>query len=183
MNFDVHSLETAPAEAREALQAAQAQYGFIPNLFGVMANAPPLLEAYRSLGKLFSSTSFSPLEQQVVLLAASAVNRCEYCMAAHSMAAKMHNMPEDVLRAMREGQPIEDERLEALRSLTEEIVETRGWPEPASIDAFLNAGFAPPQVFEIILGVGMKTLSNYTNHLAQTPLDPPFAPQAWTPPN
>ena len=35
---------------------------------------------------------------------------------------------------------------------------------------------------EILVGVMLKTLSNYTNHLAHTPLDAVFAPNAWHPP-
>ena len=31
-----------------------------------------------------------------------------------------------------------------------------------------------------VLGVGMKTLSNYTNHIAHTPLDPAWQEQEWT---
>ncbi len=32
---------------------------------------------------------------------------------------------------------------------------------------------------EVVLGIGMKTLSNYTNHLAETPLDAQFQPVTW----
>ena len=36
------------------------------------------------------------------------------------------------------------------------------------------------QVLEVILGIAYKTLSNYTNHLVDTPVDEAFAKQAWT---
>ena len=32
----------------------------------------------------------------------------------------------------------------------------------------------------LILGIGFKTLSNYTNHVADTPLDQAFAKAAWS---
>jgi hypothetical protein len=38
-------------------------------------------------------------------------------------------------------------------------------------------------VLDVILGVGVKTLSNYTNHIAHTPLDPAWADQEWAPPS
>ncbi|MEL6597721.1 MAG: carboxymuconolactone decarboxylase family protein, partial [Pseudomonadota bacterium] len=33
---------------------------------------------------------------------------------------------------------------------------------------------------EVILGVAQKVLSNYTNHIAQTPVDPAFTKFTWT---
>ncbi|MGH3432460.1 MAG: hypothetical protein ACRDQB_06455 [Thermocrispum sp.] len=41
-------------------------------------------------------------------------------------------------------------------------------------------GFTRRQVLDVLAGVAMKTLSNYANHLAHTPLDDAFAAQAWT---
>ena len=47
---------------------------------------------------------------------------------------------------------------------------------------FQNAGFSKAQVLEVILAASYKTLSNYINHVADTPLDDAFASQAWVPP-
>lgn len=179
MKLNVHSTESAPAEARAELRAVREQYGFLPNLMGVMANAPPLLKAYLALNELFQQTTLSPTEQQVVLLTISEANRCEYCVAAHTVTARMHKVPHGVIESIRSGQPIADDRLDALRSLTAEIVEIRGWPNQSTIDDFLSAGFTASQMLEVVLAVGMKTLSNYTNHLAQTPLDSQFSAAAW----
>ena len=182
MNLHVHTQESAPAEARGDLQAVAERYGFVPNLMGVMAGAPSLLKAYLQIGELFSRTSLTPVEQQVVLLTVSASNRCDYCMAAHSVVARMQKVPEEVVRALRDGVPLADARLEALRALTADIVERRGWPPEQSVAAFLAAGYANEQFLEVVLGVGMKTLSNYTNHIAHTPLDPQFVAAAWSAP-
>ncbi len=54
--------------------------------------------------------------------------------------------------------------------------------EYEEIDAFLAAGFEREQVLDVRVGVAYKTLSNYTNHLAGTPLDGAFAVFAWEPP-
>mgnify|MGYP006989125510 FL=1 len=37
------------------------------------------------------------------------------------------------------------------------------------------------QILEIILGLSFKKLSNYVNHVVDTPLDDAFAPKAWKP--
>lgn len=177
--FPVHSLDTAPEAAKPILTAAQKGMGFVPNLFRVMAEAPAAVEAYATLMDIFERTSFNATEKQTVILAASYVNKCDYCMAAHSTVATMQKMPANVLEALRNGTPLEDARLEALARLTREIVETRGWPSEEAKSAFTAAGFTAAQYLEVVLGVSMKTLSNYVNHAADTPLDEAFAAQQW----
>ena len=173
------TLNTAKGKAHNILQSTQENFGFVPNLIGTMANAPALAAAYLAIGKLFEESSFSPTEQQVVLLAVSRFNECTYCVAAHSTIAQMQNVPNDVVQAIRNDQPIEDSRLESLRRLTTDIVQSRGWPSEQSISDFLASGYVESQILEVVLGVGMKTLSNYTNHLADTELDPAFSANAW----
>lgn len=180
--FDIHTPETAPEASRPILEGAQKALGFVPNLYGTFAGAPALLQAYTQVGQLFDQTSFTPTERQVVLLATSFVNGCDYCMAAHSTIAAMQKLPADVVQALRDGEPIADPKLEALRRFTVQLVEKRGWADDADVDAFLAAGYTKEQVLEVVLGVGMKTLSNFTNHLGATPLDAAFQPQAWSRP-
>lgn len=179
MAFSVHSPDTAPDGARETLDRARAAYGFVPNLLGVMAEAPALAEAYLTLSGLFDETSLTTLERQVVLLTVSRENGCEYCVAAHSVVAGMQGAPADVVAALRGGEPLEDHRLEALRRFTSTLVNSRGWASDEDVHALLRAGYTRRHVLEVVLGVGLKTLSNYTNHLAETPLDAAFAQAAW----
>ena len=40
-------------------------------------------------------------------------------------------------------------------------------------------GYCEQQVLEIILGVGLKSIANYINHIAKTQLDDAFAAVAW----
>lgn len=179
--FDVHTKETAPTASTELLASAEKAYGFIPNLLGVMAESPATLGAYLSIGQLFEKSSFSPTEQQIVILTTSRFNECDYCMAAHSVIAGMQKVPTDIVDAIRDDRPIDDARLEALRIFTRTVVEKRANLSTGDIAAFLAADYTKEQVLEVIFGVSFKTLSNYVNHVAGTPLDDAFATQAWTP--
>jgi len=85
-----------------------------------------------------------------------------------------------VIDAIRAGEPIDDAKLEALRQLTQALVRGRGHAE-AEIAAFVEAGYEPSQVLEVLIGISLKTLSNYTNHIVETPLDDAFAARAWEP--
>lgn len=174
MSYRVHTINTAPAAARQTLEASTRAFGFLPNLLGVMAEAPALLKAYPALIALFDETSLTPVERQVVLLSASVENGCDYCMAAHTAIAAMQGVPVDVVQALRQGRRIDNGRLEALRRFTSALVTTRGRVSASDMDAFLDAGYSRAQVLEVVLGVGAKTLSNYTNHLAETPVDAAF---------
>ena len=180
-NFPVHNTESAPAASRETMAAVQKKFGFVPNLIGILAESPAALKGYLTVADSFSGSSLSPVEQQVVLVATSVENGCAYCVAAHSMLYRHAGGDEASLRALREGEPIADSRLEALRRFTREVVEKRGWAGEKSLRAFLDAGFTRPQVLEVILGVTQKTLSNYINHLAETPVDAAFGNFEWQP--
>lgn len=180
MSYPMHTPDTAPEAAKEPLAKAQRAFGFVPNLLAVMASAPTLLKAYMTLGALFDESSFTPAERQVVLLEVSYQNGCDYCVAAHTVIAGMQGVPASAVDAVRGGHPIADQRLEALRQFTAAVVESRGWPSENHTRAFFGAGYTQAQALEVILGVGMKTLSNYTNHIAGTPLDAAFSKAAWS---
>ena len=179
MKFEVHTKDSAPKGAEETIDAAIEKFGFLPNLIGVMAEAPALAEAYIALNGIFGKSSLTPTEQQVVLLSASYVNNCTYCMAAHSVVASMQNVPGDVVGALRAGKPIADAKLEALRGFTASVTESRGWPAEDVTQEFIAAGYTKANALEVVLGVALKTISNYTNHLADTPLDDAFKSVAW----
>ena len=178
--FTIHSSNQAPELSQAMLAAVQNKYSFVPNLFGALAKAPSTLEAYIALGSALEKSSLSPAEQQAVLIATSVENGCEYCVAAHSLVAQ-HILKVDaaVVDALRNKTQIADDKLQALAVFTRAIVANRGTVNGKPLDDFLAAGFSKQQVLEVILGVTMKTLSNYANHLMNTPLDDAFKPEVW----
>lgn len=179
MEYNIYDEKSAPEDAQETLAQAKEKYGFVPNLLGTMANAPTLLKGYVALNELFSKTSLSPTEQQVVLLTVSRENECAYCVAAHSKIAAMHKLPDDVITALRDDKTLPDIKLEALSTFTQLVVVSKGWPKDEEVTSFLKAGFNPQQVLEVVLGVGLKILSNYTNHISRVVLDSAFSETVW----
>ncbi len=180
--FQIHSLDTAPEDAKAVLAKTKAKYGFVPNLIGGLAEAPAAAEAYLAVGEAFASSSFTPTERHVVWFTINAIHGCDYCMAAHTGIAKSESIAEDVIETARAGGDYSDPRLQALKELTTKMVLDRGWVKPEEIEAFLAAGFTRRNVLEVILGISHKVLSNYTNHVVGTPVDRPFAPFEWVPP-
>ena len=173
--FSPLGVETAPEKSRSLLEKVQKSFKFIPNLYGVFANSPVLLEGYLGLEGSFEKGSLSAVERQVVLLSASVENSCRYCTAAHSTVLKAFlHVPADVVSAVRSNQPVSDPKMEALIALTKEIVSQRGHVRAQTMGNFLAAGYEKEQVLEVLMGVALKTMSNYLDHISPTELDPAF---------
>lgn len=179
LTFTQHDTTTAPLPSQALLRSAQNAYGFIPNLFASMAESPALLEGYMNLYGIFNKTALSEMERQVIMMTANRLHGCNYCMAAHTAIALGSKVNADVVQALREGTSLPDLKLEALRQFTIVVLESRGWPNSASLDALFSVGYTRETVLEVILGVSLKVMSNYTNHIAQTPLDAVFQGYAW----
>lgn len=180
--FTLHTAASAPAKSRGILENVEAAWKFIPNLHRILAESPATLEAYSAAFSLFEQSSFTPQERQVIYLAINAENACEYCMSGHSALAAMAGVEAGVIEALRENAPLSDARLQALRSFAAAVTRSRAMLEPGELEAFLEAGFTRAQVLEVILAVSVKTISNYVNHVAKTPLDGFMAGTSWVAP-
>lgn len=175
VDFKFHTPENTTGQTQELLAGIQKGYGFFPNLFGYMAEAPTTVEAYLALNELVSKTSLTPAQQQVALLAVSVENDCEYCTIAHRAVGKMKKASEQTLLALNSRGVIDDPKDRALAAFAQSVTKKRGRPTEAELQAFLNAGFTKQQIFEVILIVSIKTLSNYANHLTNPEANKEFA--------
>lgn len=175
----VHTIESAPEGSKESLQGSVKSFGMLPNLHGVLAESPNLLEAYKRLHGLFASSSFNNDEQTVIWQTINVYNKCHYCVPAHTAIAHMTNVDATITEALRNNSEMPNPKLEALRQATLSLLQNQGNMPQADQDAFYSAGYNQQNLLDIILGMAQKTISNYTNHLAKTPVDPPFQKYAW----
>jgi uncharacterized peroxidase-related enzyme len=180
--FTVHTMESAPALSRPLLEGIKRAFGFVPNLYAVFAESPAALQGALSIGEAYAKSSLSPVEQQLVALAVSEANDCEFCVAAHStLARNVAKADPALVAAARNREPLEDARLDALVTFARKLVERRGFVADADLAAFLAAGYTKAQILEVLLGVGMKTFNNYVDHIAHVPLNDQFKAQTWQP--
>jgi uncharacterized peroxidase-related enzyme len=178
MELNVHDLQSAPAQSKDILEKGQSTYGFIPNLWAVMAESPALLKAYTTAYEIYQNeTILDSKEQHLIALTISTTNDCGYCKAAHSMIGRMVGLDENTLDKIKNNQSLDDSKLESLRTFTKIVLEKSGLPSEGDINTFINAGYTKQHVLEVILGIGVKIISNYTNHLANTPIDEAFLKQ------
>ena len=173
--------ETTTGRAKELFDDAISQVGFVPNMYANMANVPAVLDTYfHGYGLFREQGGFTPQEQEVILLAISHTNHCEYCVGAHSMIAdKMSGVPADVLQAIRNGKELPDAKLAALDTFTRIMVKKAGNPGKEDIAAFHVAGYDDNAILGIVLAISVKIISNYSNHLFATKLDDAFSAYSW----
>lgn len=180
-DFPVLTKDTAPAASHDLMDAYVARMGFVPNLVGILSASPAAAKTYGQAYAMLGETDFSPAEQQALLLTISRINGCKYCVAAHTMGGRKAGLDADTIAALRDGRPVLDPKLAALVEFAAKLVEHRGQVGHNAVNDFLTAGFRPAQIMDILVAIAAKTISNYLNHIAETPLDKPFAAAAWQP--
>ncbi|MBC8755755.1 carboxymuconolactone decarboxylase family protein [Kordia sp. YSTF-M3] len=179
-NLKVHTLETAPEASKPLLENSVKEFGMLPNLHGVLAESPGLLEAYKMLHKLFQNSSFNTEELTVVWQTINVEHACHYCVPAHTAIAQMMKVDAKITEALRNSEALPNEKLQALHDTTLSIVRNRGVVSEAELETFYAAGYNQRHILEIILGLSQKLISNYTNHIANTPVDAPFEKFTWS---
>ncbi|GAC09657.1 carboxymuconolactone decarboxylase family protein [Paraglaciecola chathamensis] len=178
-DFTLHTVETAPEKSKPILEQSQKTNGMLPNLHAVMAEAPGLLEGYQVLHKLFMDSSFDAEEQTVVWQTINVEHNCTYCVPAHTAIAHSMKVSDDLIEALRNTETMPTEKLQALHETTLAMVRERSIVSDDVVQKFYAAGYGQRQLLEIILCLSQKVMSNYTNHVAETPLDEPFKKFAW----
>jgi len=176
----VHDIESAPEGSKTFLEQSLKANGMIPGLHGVLAASPQLLEAYQTIHKLFTQSSFDKEELTVVWQTINVEHECHYCVPAHTAIANMMKVDTLLSDALRNGLEMPTDKLQALHDFTLKVVRNRGHVTEDDLKAFYAAGYGERQVLEVILGLSQKVISNYTNHIANTAVDAPFQKFAWS---
>ena len=77
------------------------QINEIPNFCKTMANSPDTLErTWNSLQQVMQKGSLDPVVKELIYVAVSVTNGCEYCIKSHSLAAKKKGATDEMLNEM-----------------------------------------------------------------------------------
>jgi len=179
--YQIHTVDTVAEDARQPLVVLQEAFGFVPNGAGLMANSPALLNTFLSaFGHFRGGGTFGPDERQVLLLSNAVANACEWAVAFHTLEALADGVEPAAVDALRRGELPAEPRLAALSAVTRTLIDKRGHLDDADVTAFTAAGFTEGQLFEVITGVAISTMTNYTANIARPPLEVAVRPHAWT---
>jgi len=178
--FKLHTIESAPEGSKSQLEESVKSFGMLPGLHAVLAESPQALEGYKALHSLFGNSSFNAEELTVVWQTINVEHECHYCVPAHTAIAHMMEVDTKLTEALRNREAMPNEKLQVLQNTTLSIVRNRGKIADAELADFYAAGYTEQNVLDIILGIAQKTISNYTNSVANTPIDEPFKKFAWS---
>lgn len=170
-NLDVLTIETATDKSKELLNNSIKSFGVVPNLHGVLAVSPSTLEAYQQLHALALDSSFTKEELTIVWQSINVEHDCHYCIPGHAMIAHSMKIDSTLIDALENKQPMPTEKFRILQNTTLKILQNRGKISADDVEEFYKAGYGPQQLVEIILVLSQKVISNYVNHLADTPVD------------
>ena len=165
--------EVSPAN-QAIFASLEKRLGFVPNLYATFAHSAHALPAYLALQAARSSLSVR--EREVVNLAVSEVNGCEYCLAAHTVIARKFGYSDAQILEIRSGRAGFDPRLDALARLVHDVTLERGHADPARVQAFFEAGWTKENLVDAIVAVGDKTITNFLHGTTRVPVDFPAAP-------
>lgn len=172
---------TAPEASRPLVAASGKRFGFVPSPIGKAARSPATLAHSLAGFAAFERSSLSAVEREVVAMTVATRNGCEYCVAMHSALLSKDAAAAPLVGALREGAPLPDARLEALRRFTRAVHEGSGRVDRETWEAFRAAGYDETTALDVVLGVGVYVLSTTMNILVDAEVDPPFAAFAWSP--
>ncbi|MET7637297.1 carboxymuconolactone decarboxylase family protein [Streptomyces sp. NPDC005438] len=178
-SFVRHDVSSAPEAARPIMENTLKGFGFLPAPVAYMAESPELLENFMNGNALFNKTTLSQMEREVMIMTMATRVECHYCVAMHSAMLTKSGADQDLVEALRERKPLEDAKLEAIRVFTQAAMEGFGHVAPEAMEAFLAAGYTRRNALEVVLGLGVYTISTYANRMTEAPLDEPFKSFAW----
>jgi uncharacterized peroxidase-related enzyme len=169
------SIAAAPAAAQPMLEAVNKQLGMVPNLFRLIANSPAALEGYLGLSGALGKGTLPAKTRERLALAVAEINRCGYCLAAHSYLGKnLAKLDDAEILANRKGGS-NDAKADAAVRFAVQVTQARGHVRDADVQMIKAAGYDDAQIVEIVVYVALNTLTNYINEVGQTEIDFPAA--------
>ena len=163
---------TAPAASQPLLVQIQGAFGGTPNMFRAVANSPAALAAlWASFGALGGGVLPAMLREQIAVAVADR-NRCDYCLAAHTMLGKNAGASAEEMSQAQAGHS-NDPATAAALAFAVKVVDQRANIGDADVANLRSAGFNDEAIVEILAHVALNVFTNYVNVAFDTPLDFP----------
>jgi uncharacterized peroxidase-related enzyme len=168
--------EQAEGDVRAIYDAVEAQFGTIPSIFQGLGNSPAALNALVAMAEALKSASLTEAEQHVVYLVTSQANNCDYCLSAHTLLGRKSGLSDEQVLGVRRGDAGAGRYL-ALARFARAVTEQKGFVTDEDLEDFRRAGYGDAHAVEVCAVIAQATFTNYFNHVHDTPLDFPPAPE------
>jgi len=165
-------------KAKELFNAIQGKLGMVPNMMRAMGNSPALLEGYLNLSGALSHGALGVKTGELLALAVSERNACDYCLSAHSfIGEKLVHIDPTTLNNARYGNAADIKTDAALKFATV-LLEKNGLVNDDDVNAAKAAGLSEGEIGEIVGHVALNVLTNFFNNTANTEIDFPVVTAA-----
>jgi uncharacterized peroxidase-related enzyme len=169
--LNVLPAEEPSADVQGALDQIGAQFGFVPNMFTMLASNPTVLDFVMTV-QTQTARLLDAKTRHTIALAVSAANGCDYCVALHTDGSQRGGMSVEDIELARAGSSVDPKRA-AAAGFAQQVIETRGRVSDASLAAVRRAGYTDPQILAIVTLAVRALLTNYLNNVNQTAVDIP----------
>jgi len=151
--FPVPALDDLPDDIRERIAAVQEKSGFIPNVFLTLAHRPDEFRAFMAYHDALMDKpgNLTKAEREMIVVATSAVNQCQYCVIAHGailrIRAKDPLLADQVATNYRKADITV--RQKAMLDFAMKVSQTAHLVGEADFDTLQSHGFTEEDVWDI----------------------------------
>jgi uncharacterized peroxidase-related enzyme len=164
--------ELVPEASQQTLKQIHAAFGATPNMFKAVANSPVALKSmWSAFAALAGGTIGARLGEQLAVAIANR-NRCEYCLAAHTLLGEKAGVSAEEMASAQLGRAADPKTAAAL-AFALKVISERAHVSSDDIAAVREAGFTDEQVVEIMAHVALNLFTNYVNVAFDVPVDFP----------
>jgi uncharacterized peroxidase-related enzyme len=168
--------EQVPADSKPTLDAFTKNLGFTPNMLATFAQSPIAFNAWATL-RASLNRALDLKTREIISLAVSEVNGCDYCLAVHSYAANMAKLPADEIILARKGHALDPKR-DAAVQFARKVIKVRGQVSDADLKTVRDSGYTDANISEIVGLVAVYSLTNFFNNVFDPEKDYPAVPLA-----
>jgi uncharacterized peroxidase-related enzyme len=162
--FPVPALEDLPDDIRARIEAVAERSGFIPNVFLVLAHRPEEFRAFMAYhdALMERDSGLSKGERELIVVATSAANDCQYCVVAHGAIARVR-MKDPLIAdqvAINYRKADLTERQKAMLAFALQVATRSQEIVEADLDALRGHGFSDDDIWDIGSIASFFALSN-----------------------
>ena len=164
--------ENASGKHKRIYDQIQRNFGGVINMFRAIGNSAAALESmWTSFVALSQGSLTGSLGEKMAVLVAE-LNRCEYCLAAHTVLGQKAGATASEMAQAQAGHS-EDFKTQTALTFVAKLVNNRGQVTKDDVQTVRDAGFSDEEIAEILAHVALNIFTNYTNVAFDVPLDFP----------
>jgi len=172
--LSVPSFDSATGATAEVYGQIKKAIGSVPNTFAaIAAHGPAALKSVLFADATLAAGTLTKRDQEVIKLVISAAGGCDYCVAAHNHLARLAGVKLEVLKQIRDGQPTDDAKRDALVGFVRKLAQSSGTVSDEDFAAIKAAGYSDAQLVDISLAFATTVFTNVFNRINDTEIDFP----------